>query len=151
MRRFEDLRERAGSTMSEDQSGLPEDLLKALAADLRLFEQHGMTLESAADGGAVIRARATDDMLNARGLVHGGLAFVMADTACAYALRSAGPPGVTQNASISYLSGARAGMELKAAARIVKAGRRVASLHAEVRTGDSLIAHGIFNFVLAGG
>ena len=72
----------------------------------------------------------------------------MADTASAYALRSTGSPGVTQNASITYLKGAKPGMELEAEARVVKAGARMVSLRAEVRSGESLIAHGIFNFAL---
>ncbi len=135
--------------MSDSQSGLSEEMRNALAADLALFEQHGMTLKRAARGRAVIHAGTTENMVNARGLVHGGMAYVIADTACAYALRSVGTSGVTQNAGFTYLSGATAGMKLEATAEIVKAGRRVASLRAEVRAGDTLIAHGIFNFVLA--
>ena len=124
-------------------------MLKALAADLPIFDQHGMSLTSAAGGRAVVRAVAAEAMVNARGLVHGGLAYVMADTACAYALRSMSPPGVTHNANITYVQGAKAGMELEAMAEVVKAGRRLASLRAEVRAGNTLIAHGVFNFVLS--
>ena len=134
--------------MNDGSRGLPEAMLKALAADLPIFEQHGMSLVSAVDGHAVIRAVAERDMVNAQGMVHGGLAYVMADTASAYALRSTGSPGVTQNASITYLKGAKPGMELEAKARVVKAGARMVSLRAEVRSGESLIAHGIFNFAL---
>ena len=108
--------------MSDADRGLPEALLKALAADLPIFEQHGMSLASAAGGRAVIRALAEKGMVNAQGMVHGGLAYVMADTASAYALRTIGPAGVTQNASITYLRGARPGMELQAVAEVVKAG-----------------------------
>ena len=38
-------------------------------------------------------------------------------------------------------------MQLDAVAEVVKAGRQMASLRAEVRTGETLIAHGVFNFV----
>lgn len=133
--------------MNDGKGRLPEAVLKALVADLPLFDRHGMSLTSAADGRAVIHAVATDSMVNARGFVHGGLAFVMADTDSAYALRSVGPPGVTQNASITYLRGAKAGMKLEAVAEVVKAGGRMVSLRAEVRTGETLVAHGVFNFV----
>ncbi|MDE0367039.1 MAG: PaaI family thioesterase [Gammaproteobacteria bacterium] len=132
--------------MKDGDGGLPEAMLKALAADLPIFEQHGMSLTSAGDGRAVIRAVAEKGMVNAQGMVHGGLAYVMADTASAYALRSIGPPGVTQNASITYLKGAKPGMELEAEAQVVTAGARMVSLRAEVRSGESLIAHGMFNF-----
>ena len=144
----EDSKPGADSAMSNDWARLPEEMLRALAADLPIFQQHGMTLESAADGQALIRALAEKGMVNAQGMVHGGLAYVMADTASAYALRSIGPPGVTQNASITYLKGAKPGMELEAEAVVVKAGGRMASLRAEVRSGDLLIAHGMFNFAL---
>ncbi|MDD9997844.1 MAG: PaaI family thioesterase [Rhodospirillaceae bacterium] len=134
--------------MNDGNRGLPEATLKALAADLPIFEQHGMSLASAGDGRAVIRATAKKGMVNAQGMVHGGLAYVMADTASAYALRTIAPAGVTQNASITYLKGAKPGMKLEAEAVVVKAGGRMASLHAEVRSGKSLIAHGTFNFAL---
>jgi len=127
---------------------LPEPILKDLAADRPIFEQHGMALVSAADGRAVIRATAERGMVNAQGMVHGGMAYVMADTASAYALKTLGAQGVTQNASVTYLRGAEPGMELEAEAEVLKAGARIVSLRAEVRGGQSLIAHGIFNFAL---
>lgn len=132
--------------VTDDARGWPEEMLQALTADLPIFEQHGMSLASAADGRAVIRAVAEKGMVNAQGMVHGGLAYVMADTASAYALRTIGSAGVTQNASITYLRGARPGMELEAVAEVVKAGSRMVSLRAEVRGGELLIAHAIFNF-----
>ena len=58
-------------------------------------------------------------MVNAGGRVHGGLAFLMADTACAHALRSIGPGGVTQNAKMTYLNAVEAGMTLEAVAEVV--------------------------------
>ena len=132
--------------MNDNERGWPDEMRKALAADLPIFEQHGMSLASAADGRAVIRAVSAKGMVNAQGMVHGGLAYVMADTASAYALRTIGPAGVTQNASITYLRGARPDMELEAVAEVVKAGGRMVSLRAEVRAGKLLIAHGVFNF-----
>lgn len=132
---------------SNDIDGGPHTLPAAPLADQPLLEHFGMTFVEAANGRAVIRAAATEGMVNAQGLVHGGLAFVMADTACAYALRSIGPPGVTHNANMTYLVGAKAGMELEAIAEVVKAGRQIASLTAQVRAGERLIAHGMFNFI----
>jgi len=134
---------------SNDIDGLPHTLSTAPLADQPLLRHFGMAFVEAANGRAVIRAAATEGMVNAQGLVHGGLAFVMADTACAYALRSIGPPGVTQNANMTYLIGAKAGMELEAIAEVVKAGRQIASLTAQVRAGERLIAHGMFNFIRA--
>ena len=137
--------------MASRQPGTPPEVLEVVAADQPLLRRYGMEFVQAAHGRAVIRATAAAEMVNARGLVHGGLAYSMADVACAYALRSIGPGGATLNASLTYLKGARPGMALEAVAEVVKAGARTASLRAEVRSPDALLAHGIFNFMLAAG
>ena len=129
----------------------PEAVLEGVAADGPLLAHHGIQFVSAREGRAVVRAKAMEVMVNAGGRVHGGLAFLMADTACAYALKSVGPGGVTQSANMTYLNAVEAGMSLEAVAEIVKAGARMASLRAEVWAGDWLAAHGIFNFVLRNG
>ena len=126
----------------------PEAVLDSVAADGPLLAHHGIRFVSAREGRAVVQAKAMEVMVNAGGRVHGGLAFLMADTACAYALRSVGPGGVTQNANMTYLNAVEAGMPLEAVAEVVKAGARMASLKAEVRAGERLVAHGIFNFAL---
>ena len=123
-------------------------VLDAVAADAALLAHHGIRFVSAREGRAVVEAKAMEVMVNAGGRVHGGLAFLMADTACAYALRSIGPGGVTQNANVTYLNAVEAGMTLEAVAEVVKAGARMASLKAEVYAGGELVAHGIFNFVM---
>ena len=135
------------TTNSEKTDDFSDAVRAALAQDQPVFEQNGMKLVLAENGRAIIRTTATANMLNAPGMVHGGVAYVMADAACAYALRSIGPPGVTQNANITYLNGAREGMQLEALGSVVKAGRRMATLKAEVRVGETLIALGTFNFV----
>ena len=128
----------------------PQAVLGGVAADAALLAHHGIRFVSAREGRAVVQAEAMEVMVNAGGRVHGGLAFLMADTACAYALRSIGPGGVTQNANMTYLYAVDAGMTLEAVAEVVKAGARMASLKAEVRVGDDLVAHGTFNFVMRG-
>ncbi|MCY3792845.1 MAG: PaaI family thioesterase, partial [Gammaproteobacteria bacterium] len=120
----------------------PEAVLDAVAADGPLLTHHGVRFVGAREGRAVVQAKAMEVMVNAGGRVHGGLAFLMADTACAYALKSIGPGGVTQNANMTYLHAVEAGMTLEAVAEVVKAGARMASLKAEVRAGGELVAHG---------
>ena len=126
----------------------PEAGLDAVAADGPLLAHHGIRFVSAREGRAVVRAKAMEVMVNAGGRVHGGLAFLMADTACAYALKSVGPGGVTQNANMTYLNAVEAGTTLEAVAEVVKAGARMASLKAEVFVRGDMIAHGIFKFVM---
>ena len=123
-------------------------VLRALKADKAFLDHYGMQCVSAADGRALVRAPVAGEMLNAAGYAHGGLAFALADTAGAYALLSAEVQGVTLNANLSYLKAARAGMQLEAAAQVVKIGSRVAHLQAEVRGGEERIARATFVFML---
>ena len=126
----------------------PDAVLDAVAADGSLLAHHGVRFVSAREGRAVVRAKAMEVMVNAGGRVHGGLAFLIADTACAYALRSIGRGGVTPNANMTYLNAVEAGMTLEAVAEVVKAGTRMASLRAEVRSSELQVSHGTFDFVL---
>lgn len=64
----------------------------------------------------MVRATALLVMVNAGGWVHGGLAFLTVDAACAYGLKSIGPSGVAQNANMTYFSAVETGMTLLAVA-----------------------------------
>lgn len=124
-----------------------KDVAQAVAADQAMLNHYGMEFVSAADGSAQLRAVAAGKMVNAAGYANGALTFALADTACAYALNSAGARGVTLNASISYLKAAKAGTLLEATAQIIKLGGRVAHLQADVRCGEDCIAKGTFTFM----
>jgi acyl-CoA thioesterase len=77
----------------------------------------GMELVEAGDGGAVVRMRVTDSMVNGHGMVHGGYVFLVADTAFACACNSRGPITVAAGADITFLEPTRAGVVLEARAR----------------------------------
>ena len=113
-----------------------------------MLDHYGMEFVSAAEGCARLRAMVAGKMMNAAGYASGALTFALADTACAYALNSAGARGVTLNANISYLQAAKAGMSLEATAQVTKLGSRVAHLEADVRCGEDCIAKGTFTFML---
>lgn len=123
------------------------DVAKAVAADQSMLNHYGMEFVSAADGRALLRAVVSGRMVNAAGYANGALTFALADTACAYALNSAGARGLTLNANISYLRAAKTGMLLEASAQVVKLGGRVAHLQADVRCGEDCIAKGTFTFM----
>ncbi len=55
-----------------------------------------------------------DDMLNTRGICHGGMIFTLADTAFAYACNSENDATVASAASITFLRPARQGEYLSA-------------------------------------
>ncbi|MDX6428057.1 MAG: acyl-CoA thioesterase [Streptosporangiaceae bacterium] len=78
----------------------------------------GIELLGAGDGRAVARMRITETMVNGHDLAHGGLVFLLADTAFACACNSHGPVTVASGAEISFVSPARLGDELIATAEV---------------------------------
>lgn len=58
-----------------------------------------------------------EDMLNGHGVAHGGIIFLLADTAFAWACNSGNVVTFAQNANISFLSKANLGDVLTAEAR----------------------------------
>ena len=76
--------------------------------------------------------------------VHGGIIATLADIACIFALMSAIDQDVpTLDLRLDYLRAAKAGEDLTAVARTVKAGRTVGIADAEIRSPDGkLIAVG---------
>jgi acyl-CoA thioesterase len=77
----------------------------------------GVELEEVAPGSARASLRVTESMLNGHGICHGGLVFLLADTAFAFACNSHGPETVAAGCDIVFVSPARLGDELVAEAR----------------------------------
>ena len=111
-----------------------------------------MSVETAHAGVCRLRANVPASLVNAAGFAHGGVAFALLDTACAYALGSLEARGVTINANTTFVKGAAAGSELEAVVSVVSRSRRVATLRGEVfllEDGESVLAaHGSFVFQL---
>ena len=76
-----------------------------------------ITIEEARAGYARLSMEVRADMLNGRGIVHGGMVFALADTAFAYACNSRNERTVAAQASIVFLNAAREGETLVAEAR----------------------------------
>ena len=84
------------------------------------------------------------------GVVHGGVAYSMADSAMAVGLISTlgrGQECATIESKISYLSAVREGT-LRCRASILKKGKRVAFTEAEVFAGDQLVAKATGTFAI---
>ena len=77
----------------------------------------GVEIEDAREGYARVAMTLRPDMLNGHGSAHGGMVFALADTAFAYACNSGNETTVAQQASIVFLSAAKAGERLVAEAR----------------------------------
>jgi acyl-CoA thioesterase len=105
-------------------------------ADDRASKALGISIDEVRPGQATARMRVTRDMTNGHGIAHGGFIFLLADTAFAYACNSYGPVTVAQAGQITFLSPAREGDELIAAAAERVRMERSGIYDVSVRRGD---------------
>ena len=113
---------------------------RTVAARLRLVDRVGaslgMELLEIRAGSATVQMIVRADMLNGHSIAHGGMVFALADTALAYASNSRNAATVTQHASITYLSPARAGDRMIARASERSVAGRSGVYDVEVKTHD---------------
>src|ERR1700736_2226282 len=100
----------------------------------------GIELLDASAGGAVLRMKVTDAMVNGHGIAHGGYIFLFADTAFACACNSYGPVTVAAGAEISFIAPVGAGDELTAVAQERVTFGRSGIYDVSVRRGDEVVA-----------
>lgn len=95
----------------------------------------GATVEDVAPGRVVIAAPIAAHLLQQHGAGHAGLAFALGDTAAGYAALTAMPEGaevMTVEMKINLLAPAT-GTRLVAEGRVIRAGRRIVVVTADVR------------------
>ena len=85
-------------------------------ADDQVVKALRISIGEVAPGQATARMRVTADMVNGHGIAHGGYLFLLADAAFAYACNTHGPVTVARQCEITFLSPAREGDDLIAAA-----------------------------------
>jgi acyl-CoA thioesterase len=101
----------------------PAELRLAAAVGRKMYAQDrasqglGMVLDEIAPGRARLRMVVRDDMVNGHALCHGGFIFTLADSAFAFACNAGNRVTVAAGAEISFLSPARQGETLIAAAQ----------------------------------
>src|SRR5262245_6995038 len=84
----------------------------------------GIEIEEVREGYARIRMEVRADMVNGHAITHGGMIFLLADTAFAYACNSRNDNTVAQNATIAFLAASKLGDVLVAEAQeLSRAGR----------------------------
>ena len=99
-------------------------------------------LVEAGGGRAVIEAPVTDAASQQHGYAHAALTFAIGDSAAGYAALSAMPEGrevLTSEMKINLVAPAR-GPVLRAEGRVVRAGRRLVVVTAEVTDAGGLVA-----------
>lgn len=111
-------------------------------------EAMGIDVVEVGNGKATVAMTVTADMANGHGVCHGGVIFMLADTAMDHASNSmAGRPGepaiaFAAHAEIDYVRPAHAGDQLRAEAVVVDRWGRTQLLDASVTNGNGdLVAH----------
>lgn len=101
-----------------------------------------LELESVESGTATLAVNVRKDLTQNQGIVHGGAIASLIDTATAFAILSLLEPGervTTVDLSISYLRPVSRG-RLRAVAKVVRGGRRLFVVSAEVFDDDGKLA-----------
>lgn len=119
-------------------AGADQAVLQMLAHD-GCARAHGIRVVHVEDGYAELTMTVRDDMLNAHGICHGGMTFMLADTALAYAASNAEAMVVSTSASIVYSEPVCAGDQLTAVCRMVHQGPKAGVADVEVRTEDGVL------------
>jgi len=110
----------------------------------------GMKIGDVGDGKCTVTMEVTENHFHPGMIVHGGVAFSIADTCMAVALLSTvenGKTGSTIEAKMSYLAPVTSGTMI-GVGKIVKRGRTIAFLEAEVKVGDKLVATATASFAI---
>lgn len=102
----------------------------------------GLGLSSDGAGSCTATATVTETFLNPHGAVHGGVLFILVDTAMGGATMSLLPSGqrcASIDVAIRYLRPVTSGV-IKANATVLRPGRAVVQLEAKVTVADELVA-----------
>ena len=101
--------------------------------------KYGITFEKIADGEAVAILPMSVEHMNFYGIPYGGEVFHIADVASGMAFLSAGGVGPTVSANIDFMRGAKNAAYLKAVGRVIKKGRRLFFVDADVYSDQEIL------------
>lgn len=90
------------------------------------------------DGKAVSELELQEQHKNPYGIPYGGVLFTMADDTAGVAFLSAGGNGVTVNGHVDYLRASRDAKKLICTAKVLKAGKRIFYIDADIKNEDDL-------------
>ncbi|AXC48490.1 PaaI family thioesterase [Paracoccus suum] len=115
--------------------------IRASFARQSMMTTLGATMEEVEPGRVVIQAEAAPHLAQQQGFAHGALTFAIGDSAAGYAALTLMPPGtdvLTIEMKINMLAPAR-GL-LRAEGRVMRAGKRIVVVTAEVTSGGKSVA-----------
>ena len=116
--------------MSEIKININHEALKTLKDDIEC--KTGFKFIKIEDGLAVSELELEEEHFNPYGIPYGGVLFTMADDTAGVAFISAGGVGVTVCGHVDYLRGARNAQKLICTAKVLKAGRRIHYIDADI-------------------
>ena len=129
--------------MKAENCGIEESLFKYLTESISqtpFYQLLGVEIIKVGKGMAELAVCANQNHTNPLGAIHGGLIMSLADAAMGNAIRSLGIKGVTVDCSTAFISGALLGELVVGKGRVLKAGRNMIFVEAEVFAGEHLIA-----------
>ncbi|MEZ5297875.1 MAG: hotdog fold thioesterase [Ilumatobacteraceae bacterium] len=112
----------------------------ALYANDPSAETFGIELLDAGPEGSTVRMTIQPGMCNGLGIVHGGMVFLLADSAMAFTSNSGPMPAVATTAEIDWVAPARAGQVLTATATRRWSGKRSALWDVTITADDTTVA-----------
>ena len=118
---------------------ITESVRRLLAQDSSLAE-FGIEVLSAGEGRAVLHMVIDESVANGHRIAHGGVIYVLADSAFACAANSRTPGTATAGASIEYYTPAHVGEELVAEAIVRHHTGRHSLVDVTVRSGPRVVA-----------
>ena len=121
-------------------------------ADTPVNRLFGFELLDIDGRGASVAFRPRAEHAQEYGVVHGGILSVLADTAAVYTILPGLKPGeriTSIEFKVNFLAGATTGGgEVVATARLVRKGRTVAVVSADVHQGQVHVATGLFTYIM---
>jgi len=99
----------------------------------------GIALLAAGPDGSQVQMPVRHDMCNGLGIIHGGMMFLLADSAMAFASNSGDRAALATSAEIDWLAPAREGQTLTATATRRWSSKRSALWDVEVVTDDGTV------------
>ena len=124
-------------------------------ADVPINRLLGFELRSSSPEGATVAFTPRADFAQEYGVTHGGLLAALADTAAVYALHPFLEPGERMTSiefKVNFLAPATAaGGEVVAISSVIRRGRTVAVVKADVTQAGKAVAVGLFTYIFAAG
>ena len=111
---------------------LPENVVQHMLQHDRFSQWLGISVIEITEGYSKIKMSVREEMLNGFGIVHGGIAFSLADSAFAFACNNRNNLSVALDTSINFIKPVHPGDELIAEAKELHNGRSTGLYHISI-------------------